>query len=231
MQVSSRQHTKDSEGNAVSWKWAHSISNVTHWMLRPNAPSTVMKRIEITDEEALTKFLDKGTLKGIIEHVGEGNDYSKIYTINGERYSLQLEWTYLTSKHRILRCNSRFNIFDENYKLISNEWFDYVLLEGDLINVEKDHLYNYLRIDGTMLFNVWFDGCFSRGNVIVLEKGKKKNLATRDGKILLNEWVDDIELMDAEFPYAIKDGKRCYLAKDGSVCEFPPHMSFKNLDD
>jgi hypothetical protein len=56
-------------------------------------------------------------------------------------------------------------------------------------------------------------------------------LATRDGKILLNEWVDDIELMDAEFPYAIKDGKRCYLAKDGSVCEFPPHMSFKNLDD
>jgi hypothetical protein len=230
-QILSMHEVEDSDGISRTCAWGHYVSNVTHWMPLPKAPSKVIENIECDDDGALTKFLDSDTLKDIVGRIEHREEYDKICIINKKKCSLNIEWIYLNDEYTMIRCNSRFNVFDKNYNLISKEWFDNLYLDGGLLFVSKDRLANYLRLDGTLVFKVWFDGCDRRGNIFVLVNGRKKNLATLDGKIMLNEWVDDIELMDAEFPYAIKGGKRCYLAKDGSVCEFPPHMSFKNFDD
>ena len=124
----------------------------------------------------------------------------------------------LNDKYNLLKKN-----FNENnnveYKLISNNWFDFVY--GNINNNFRVILkgkYNIMDLSGNFLFDKWFDyvGTPSWG-VYLMKLNNKYNYINKYGKILSNVWFDYCYDFANGFGVVYKDGLYNYVNLNGEI--------------
>ena len=87
------------------------------------------------------------------------------------------------------------------------------------LEVKQDNLWNFLKVDGTLLSNLWFDKVygFYDGFARVILNGKGYNFLNTDGKLISDQWFDwTWEFVDGFAPVELND-KYNFINTDGEI--------------
>lgn len=92
-----------------------------------------------------------------------------------------------------VKVNGKYNYLDENFKLFSEEWFDYIFYDEGYILVKRGRKYNYLKLNGELVSKKWFDHIDyePQKGVFGVKNNKKYNYIDESGVLVFSEWSDD----------------------------------------
>lgn len=103
--------------------------------------------------------------------------------------------------------NKKYNMIDENGKILFEEWFDHILsFFNRLIMVRIGNKWNFVNFDGKLISEEWFDYISrpKQNDIVIVNIGEHWNIIDEVGNFLLKSWLP-IQITTAEF---IKDGEK-----------------------
>lgn len=91
------------------------------------------------------------------------------------------------------KVNGKYNYLNNEFKPISDEWYDWVSIDREYIRVTRRRRYNYLKLNGELLSKKWFDFMVYDPNhdYFYVVKKKKYNYIDKNGVLVFKDWSDD----------------------------------------
>ena len=117
--------------------------------------------------------------------------------------------------------NSKYEIYDSNFKKITDETFDYADESGAFLIINKKNKYNLMDMHGNILLNKNYDEIYESKNFngylffSVLD-GKKKNVVNRLGQILFEDAVGKFYLGNDRILY-LQNGDMRYISYKDAI--------------
>ena len=129
-----------------------------------------------------------------------------------------------------VELNGKLNYRNQEGRLLSNQWFDYVwdFCAGFAL-VKLNGKCNFINTEGKLLSNQWFDGGgeFHDGFAWVY-LNRKSNYINMEGKLLSNQWFDGVCYFLGGFAAVLLDGKWNFLNQEG---KFLSNQWFDDIED
>lgn len=115
-------------------------------------------------------------------------------------------------EHARVKLNGKYNFLNKEWKLVSDNWFDYGYFGvNDIIvgrNDDKKIKYNVLNEDGSIKCKTWFDWILDSEQTYHIAKlDEKVNIFGKDGKLLLRKWVDRVSGINNDFAIIVDNWK------------------------
>lgn len=124
----------------------------------------------------------------------------------------------------IVESYGKYNFLNpETKEFLFDKWFTWVDIEdgfiGDYCLVNKYEKYNFVTIEGRLLFDVWFDKAtsFEYGYTRVCMRNKW-NYINDEGQLLSDMWFDSVGGFDADGVAIVRSGAKLnYITDEGGL--------------